>query len=93
MFLLHLSISECLIIGFKNSKLIEREYEVSEVLQNHVPFLVLKGNVSTSAVNVNKIQAVEKRPSAAFPSSFVVATYTQVRLTPQDFGRLASGHF
>jgi len=23
----------------------------------------------------------------------VVATYIQVRLTPQDFGRLASGHF
>jgi len=39
------------------------------------------------------IQAVEKRPSAAFPSSLVVATYIQVRLTPQDFGRLASGHF
>jgi 4-carboxymuconolactone decarboxylase len=39
------------------------------------------------------LQAVEKRPYAAFPSSFVVATYIQVRLTPQDFGRLASGHF
>jgi hypothetical protein len=38
-------------------------------------------------------QAVEKRPSAAFPSSFVVAAYIQVCLTPQDFGRLASGHF
>jgi hypothetical protein len=38
-------------------------------------------------------QAVEKRPSAAFPSSFIVATYIQVRLTPQDFGSLASGHF
>jgi hypothetical protein len=38
-------------------------------------------------------QAVEKHPSAAFPSSFVVAAYNQVRLTSQDFGRLASGHF
>jgi hypothetical protein len=38
-------------------------------------------------------EAVEKRPAAAFPSSFVVAAYIQVRLTPQDFGRLASGHF
>jgi hypothetical protein len=37
------------------------------------------------------LQAVEKRPSvprfAGFPSSFVVAAYIQVRLTPQDFGR------
>jgi hypothetical protein len=31
-------------------------------------------------------QAAEKRPSAAFPSSFVIAAYHQVRLTPQDFG-------
>jgi len=31
-------------------------------------------------------QAGEKRPSAAFPSSFIVAAYIQVRLTPQDFG-------
>jgi hypothetical protein len=42
-------------------------------------------------------QAVEKYPSAALPlpagRSFVVAAYKQVRLTPQDFGRLASGHF
>jgi len=38
-------------------------------------------------------QAAEKRPSAVFPSSFVVAAYIKVRLTPQDFGRLASGHF
>jgi len=36
-------------------------------------------------------QAVEKRPSAALPSSFVVATYIQVRLTPQDFGRPRRG--
>jgi hypothetical protein len=43
--------------------------------------------------NVTTEQAVEKRPSAAFPSSFVVAAYIQVRLTPQDFGCLASGHF
>jgi len=32
---------------------------------------------------VNSSQAVEKRPSAAFPSSFVVTTYIQVRLTRQ----------
>ena len=38
-------------------------------------------------------KAAEKRPSAAFLSSFVIAAYIQVRLTPQDFGRLASGHF
>ena len=37
--------------------------------------------------------AAEKRPAAAFPSSFVAAAYVQVRLTPQDFGGLASGHF
>jgi hypothetical protein len=41
----------------------------------------------------DSFQAAEKGPSAAFPLSFVVAAYTQVRLTPQDFGRLASGHF
>jgi hypothetical protein len=35
----------------------------------------------------------KKNPSAAFPSSFVIAAYNKVRLTPQDFGRLASGHF
>jgi hypothetical protein len=55
-----LSISEYLIIGFKNSKLIGWEYEVSELLYNHIPFVALKANVSTSTVNVNKIQAVEK---------------------------------
>jgi hypothetical protein len=37
---------------------------------------------------VTPSQAVEKRPSAAFPSSFVVATYIQLRLTPQDFACL-----
>jgi hypothetical protein len=42
---------------------------------------------------INHQQAAEKRPSAAFPSSFVVAAYRQVRLTPQDFEGLASGHF
>ena len=31
-------------------------------------------------------QAAEKHPSAALPSSFVVAAYIQVRLTPQGFG-------
>ena len=39
------------------------------------------------------LQDAEKRPSAAFPSSFVVAAYLQVRLTPLDFGSLAVGHF
>jgi hypothetical protein len=38
-------------------------------------------------------QVAEKCPSAAFPSSFVVAAYSQVRLTPQDFGSLASAPF
>ncbi len=38
-------------------------------------------------------QVAEKRPSATFPSSFVVAAYNQVRLTLQDFGGLASGPF
>jgi len=37
--------------------------------------------------------ADEKSPSAALPSSFVIAAYFNVRLIPQDFGRLASGHF
>jgi len=39
-------------------------------------------------------QVAEKRPSvprlAGFPSSFVVAACVKVRLTPQDFGSLAS---
>jgi hypothetical protein len=38
-------------------------------------------------------QADEKYPSALLPSSFVIAAYFDVRLTPQAFGRLASGHF
>jgi len=38
-------------------------------------------------------QAAEKHPSAAFLSSLVVEAYPQVRLTPQDFEGLASGHF
>ena len=38
-------------------------------------------------------QVAEKRSSAAFPSSFVIAAYCQVRLIPQDFGCLASDHF
>jgi len=33
-------------------------------------------------------QADEKRPSAALPSSLVIATYWTVRLTPRDFGCL-----
>jgi hypothetical protein len=48
---------------------------------------------------VNPLQAVEKRPSASFPcllvdwQAFVAAAYIEVRLTPQAFGSLASGHF
>jgi hypothetical protein len=38
-------------------------------------------------------QAAEKRPSAAFRSSFVVAAYLQVRLTSQDSGALHLGIF
>jgi len=38
-------------------------------------------------------QVAEKWPSAAFPSSFVVAAYSQVRLTTQNFGGLASAPF
>jgi hypothetical protein len=38
-------------------------------------------------------EAAEKRPSASFLSSFVIAAYVQVRLIPQDFESLASGHF
>jgi hypothetical protein len=38
-------------------------------------------------------QVAEKRPSAAFPLSFVIAACRKVRLIPQDFGRLASNHF
>jgi hypothetical protein len=34
-------------------------------------------------------QAVEKHPSAALRSSFVIAAYTIVRLIPLDFARLA----
>jgi hypothetical protein len=37
--------------------------------------------------------AYRRQASAALSSSFVVAAYVQVRLTPQDFGSLASGHF
>jgi hypothetical protein len=39
------------------------------------------------------MQAAEKRPSAAFPSSFVVAAYIQVRLTPKISGALHLGIF
>jgi len=38
-------------------------------------------------------QVAEKRPSAALPSSFVVAAYFTVRLTPQDSGALHLGIF
>jgi hypothetical protein len=33
-------------------------------------------------------QGAEKCPSAAFPLSFVIAAYIQVRLIPQDFACL-----
>jgi hypothetical protein len=39
------------------------------------------------------LQVDEKRPSAAFPSSLVVAAYWSVRLTSRDFGGLASERF
>ena len=32
--------------------------EVSELLQNHLPFLAFKANMSTSTVNVNKIDLI-----------------------------------
>jgi len=51
-------------LGFKNSKRIGWKYEVSELFQNRVPFVALEAKVSTSTVNVNKIQAVEKRLSS-----------------------------
>ena len=54
---------------------------------------LLNGSRLREGSGVKSLQAVEKRPSAAFPSSFVIAAYIQVRLTPQDFGCLASGHF
>jgi hypothetical protein len=38
-------------------------------------------------------QAVEKSPSAALRSSFVIAAYLKVRLIPQDFSCLASCGF
>jgi hypothetical protein len=38
-------------------------------------------------------QLAEKRPSAALSSSFVVAAYREVRLTPQGFNGLASSPF
>ena len=50
-----------------------------------------KGHLSIAATAT--WQAVEKRPSPAFPSSLVVATYGQVRLAPLDFGSLGSGRF
>jgi hypothetical protein len=37
--------------------------------------------------------AVEKRSSFALRSSFVIAAYTEVRLIPHDFVRLAAEHF
>jgi len=41
-----------------------------------------------SHLPVKGLQAVEKRPSAAFPLSLVVEAYIQVRLTPQNFACL-----
>jgi hypothetical protein len=38
-------------------------------------------------------QAVEKHPSAASRSFFVIAAYWNVRIIPQDFACLASGCF
>ena len=49
------------------------------------------GTVEDTCLEIQ--QAAEKSPSAALPSPFVLAAYLQVRLSPQAFGRLASGHF
>jgi hypothetical protein len=49
------------------------------------------GSVTQS---ITSYQPAEKRPSAAFPSSFVVAAYNQVRLIPQGYsGALHLGIF
>jgi hypothetical protein len=53
------------------------------------PSAALSGRLTISAA----WQKVAPYSSRRHPSSFVVAAYIQVRLTPQDFGRLASGHF
>jgi hypothetical protein len=51
------------------------------------------GEVTILKLYLNYEKVAEKWPSATFPSSFVVAAYSQVRLTPQDFGGLASRPF
>ena len=64
------------------------------IIDTVFPFLIIsqpKG--STLPITQSLYQVAEKRPSAAFPSSFVIAAYRKVRLIPQDFGRLASDHF
>jgi hypothetical protein len=47
--------------------------------------LLVRGNI---ALFQTLQQDAEKRRSTSFPSSFVVATYIQVRLTPQGFACL-----
>jgi hypothetical protein len=42
----------------------------------------------TEGTGIVFVKAIEKRPSAAFPSPFVVATYEKIRLTPQGSGAL-----
>ena len=64
-----------------------------------IPFSSTNHNMGQAAASCLTFffhqQAAEKRPSAAFPSSFVVVVPAGIcrGLTPQDFGRLASGHF
>jgi hypothetical protein len=46
-----------------------------------------------SQISEARCEDLPKRPSAAFPSAFVVRRTFAVRLTPQAFGSLAPGHF
>jgi len=52
-----------------------------------------KGSAHLRLKRISVLIIVEKRPSAALSSSFVVPAYPKVRLTPWDFGSLASGPF
>jgi hypothetical protein len=52
-----------------------------------------KPGIQSRGARLSFEQDAEKSPSAALLSSFVVAAYIEVRLPPQDFERLASGHF
>jgi hypothetical protein len=58
-----------------------------------IPFFSRTAHEAEDKHLLTSSQAVEKRPSAAFLSSFVVAAYVQVRLTPQDFEGPRKGDF